>query len=505
MVWIRRGLSAPARHLAVARAVARAARRAEVVYATTMVRRAALGSLLARRPLVVKLVADEAYERERRSGRFTGTLADFQAATGGLRVRVLRATRTAALRRARRIVVPSAYLREIALGWGLEPERVVVIPNPAPQLGELPSREGARAALGIAGPTLGTAGRLTAQKALGDALAAVARVDGVSLVVLGDGPERAALERRSAELGLAGRVRFLGAGTRDDVVRLFRAADAALLTSAWENLPHTLLEALAVGTPVIATAVGGIPEVVRDGENGLLVPPGDVGGDRRRDRAAPGRRLAPGRTRRCGSAVGRRARRAAYPRPDRGGARGSGAVKPRVLMVGRTRYRLPLDPALAKKFDALGSRLRLRVLGAAPRDADGRGRHVLAPARDARSRRSTGRRSTARCRSGSRASSGASAPTRSSPRARTRHSRRSPGVRWRGATRPSSSRSTATGAPGRGSTARPPAPSSRRSPTAPLSSPCGTRTPCARSRPSRRASFAPPGSSRQPRSRRTPT
>ena len=275
VVWIRRGLSAPARHLGVARAVARAARRADVVYATTMVRRAALGSLLARRRLVVKLVADEAYERERRSGRFAGTLADFQAASGGLRVRFLRVTRTAALRRARRIVVPSAYLRGIALGWGLEPERVVVIPNPAPQLGELPSREEARAALEIAGPTLGTAGRLTAQKALGDALAAVARLDGVSLVVLGDGPERAALERRSAELGLAGRVRFLGAGTRDDVVRLFRAADAALLTSAWENLPHTLLEALAVGTPVIATAVGGIPEVVRDGENGLLVEPGD--------------------------------------------------------------------------------------------------------------------------------------------------------------------------------------------------------------------------------------
>ena len=60
------------------------------------------------------------------------------------------------------------------------------------------------------------------------------------------------------------------------MIGLFRAADAALLTSAWENLPHTVLEALAVGTPVIATAVGGVPEVVRDGENGLLVAPGDV-------------------------------------------------------------------------------------------------------------------------------------------------------------------------------------------------------------------------------------
>ena len=188
----------------------------------------------------------------------------------------MRATRTRALRRARRIVVPSAYLRSIALGWGLDPGRVEVVQNPAPGLTSVPSRTEARAALGIRGPTLGTAGRLTVQKALGDALAALARVPGVALLVLGDGPERASLERRARELGVDARVRFLGAGTRDDVIRLFRGVDAALLTSAWENLPHTLLEALAVGTPVIATAVGGVPEVVHDGENGLLVPAGDV-------------------------------------------------------------------------------------------------------------------------------------------------------------------------------------------------------------------------------------
>jgi glycosyltransferase involved in cell wall biosynthesis len=61
------------------------------------------------------------------------------------------------------------------------------------------------------------------------------------------------------------------------VLRLFRAADAVVLSSAWENLPHTVLEALAVGSPVIATSVGGVPEVVRDGENGLLVAPNDPG------------------------------------------------------------------------------------------------------------------------------------------------------------------------------------------------------------------------------------
>ena len=274
--WVARDRPAPLRHLAVAREVRRAAQGADRVYATTMVRRAALGAALGRRPLVVKLVADEAYERERRAGRFAGTLEEFQAERRGLRLRFLRATRTAALRRARCIVVPSAYLRQIATGWGLDPSRVDVVPNPAPELPEHPTRDEARATLGIDGFALGVAGRLTAQKALGDTLEALARVPDVALLVLGDGPERAKLERRAGELGLADRVRFLGAGTRDDVIALFRAVDAALLTSAWENLPHTLLEALATGTPVIATAVGGIPEVVRDGENGLLVPPRDI-------------------------------------------------------------------------------------------------------------------------------------------------------------------------------------------------------------------------------------
>ncbi len=276
--WVSRSLSAPLRHLAVVREIARAARRADRVYATTMVRRAALGSAIARRPLVVKLVADEAYERAVRARRFAGTLEEFQRQPGSLRTRLLRTSRTAALRRATRVLVPSAYLRDVALGWGLRPERLTVVPNPAPVLPPLPGRDDARAALGVDGVTLATAGRLTRQKALGDALAALTRVDGVRLVVAGDGPERTELERKARELGLSERVRFLGALPREDVLKVFRAADAALLTSAWENLPHTVLEALAVGTPVVATAVGGVPEVVRDGENGLLVAPGDLDG-----------------------------------------------------------------------------------------------------------------------------------------------------------------------------------------------------------------------------------
>ena len=83
------------------------------------------------------------------------------------------------------------------------------------------------------------------------------------------GPTAAALER----LGYG---RFLGALPRRGVLELFSAGDASLLSSAWENFPHTVVESLAVGTPVIATRTGGVAEVLEDGVNGLVVEPGDL-------------------------------------------------------------------------------------------------------------------------------------------------------------------------------------------------------------------------------------
>jgi glycosyltransferase involved in cell wall biosynthesis len=274
--WVSRGIPLGARHLVVAERIRSRARGADVVYATSMIGRAAAGSKAARTPLVIKLTTDEAYERARRRGMFEGDMDTFQQASGDLRIKALRRSRNAALGRARRIICPSAYLADIAVSWGVPRERVLVVPNPAPDLPALPSHEEARSALGIPGPLLGFAGRIGRQKALEVALEAVHQVAGVSLLVGGDGPERADMERRASELGLEGRVRFLGALPRRQVLELFRAADASMLSSTWENFPHTLVESLAVGTPVISTDVGGVAEVVRDHENGLLVPAGDA-------------------------------------------------------------------------------------------------------------------------------------------------------------------------------------------------------------------------------------
>jgi glycosyltransferase involved in cell wall biosynthesis len=269
--YVSRSLPPGARHAAVSALVGTAARNADVVYATTMLGRTTVGTALARTPLVMKIAGDPAFERSLRHGWYVGALADFQDAQLGPAAAALRRWRTVAATRPAQLVCPSAFLREIVLSWGVPPERVSVVPNAAPLLPALPSREEAREHFEADGPTLAFAGRLTAAKALDVAFDAVAQSDGVTLLVAGDGEERARLAARAPA-----NVRLLGSLDRRSVLELFRAADAALLSSAWENFPHALVEALAVGTPVLATRVGGIPEIVGDDENGLLVPAGDA-------------------------------------------------------------------------------------------------------------------------------------------------------------------------------------------------------------------------------------
>jgi glycosyltransferase involved in cell wall biosynthesis len=265
--WVSRRLPPGARHAAGVRLVAVRARRADVVYTTGMFGRSSLGTLLARTPFVVKLTADPAFERARRWGLWGGSLDAFQrdATPATLPLRILRDVDA---RRAAHVVTPSAYLRDLAAGWGVPPERVTVLPNPAPALAIERPREELRRQFALNGPTLVFAGRLTAQKSLDVAIEAARRA-GVALVIAGDGPDRDSLER-------IGHARFVGPLARPRVLDLMRAGDATILSSSWENFPHTVVESLAVGTPVIATRTGGVADVVHDGENGLLVEPGDV-------------------------------------------------------------------------------------------------------------------------------------------------------------------------------------------------------------------------------------
>jgi len=162
----------------------------------------------------------------------------------------------------------------------IDPAKVIFVPNGIP---EPPPRGGGdiRRELGVdaATPIVGTVCALRPQKALDvliDAAAILApRVDGLRVLIVGDGPERAALERRIAELGLAGTVVMLG--HRDDVRDLIGELDVAVCSSDFEGTPLSVLEYMQASLPIVATRVGGIPDIVADGSEGLLVEPRDAG------------------------------------------------------------------------------------------------------------------------------------------------------------------------------------------------------------------------------------
>ena len=122
------------------------------------------------------------------------------------------------------------------------------------------------------------AGRLSREKGVATLLEAVGRTPRARLTVAGEGPERPALERLAQHVA-PGRVEFLGALPRERLLERVRAARAVVLPSLWyENAPMSALEALASGVPVVASAMGGLPEIVRDGETGLLFAAGSVDG-----------------------------------------------------------------------------------------------------------------------------------------------------------------------------------------------------------------------------------
>jgi glycosyltransferase involved in cell wall biosynthesis len=121
---------------------------------------------------------------------------------------------------------------------------------------------------------IGAVGRLDRQKGFDLLLRAVARLPAAHVVLVGDGPERPALERLAAELGIAGRVSLLG--WSEDAPGYLRSFDVLAVPSRYEGLPLVLLEAMVAGVPVVATTVGGIPDAVRDEVSALLVPPDDV-------------------------------------------------------------------------------------------------------------------------------------------------------------------------------------------------------------------------------------
>lgn len=238
----------------------------------------ALAARLRRKPLIVKIVGDYAWEQGQQRFGVTDMLDAFvKRAPNELHavVRMFRSIETFVAREAVRIIVPSAYLKGIVTAWGIDPNKITVIYNAFDGVGSLSPKEDARRMLGLHGTVVVTAGRLVPWKGfmlLIDVIAEIRKEMSITLYIAGSGPDEGKLKQRIIEKGLAQSVVLLGQRSHDELMNYISAADCFVLNTGYEGLSHQLLEVLAVGTPLVTTAVGGNPEIVEHDVTGLLVP-----------------------------------------------------------------------------------------------------------------------------------------------------------------------------------------------------------------------------------------
>jgi glycosyltransferase involved in cell wall biosynthesis len=284
---IRRSTFKPWRFMHTVAAILREGRRADVLYVNGLQLEAIAANFFLRKPLVQKIVGDWAWERATNKGWVTDTFEEFQNRRYGLKVELLKALRHfCAARRSHAVIVPSQYLARAVANWGVSEKKIAVIYNSVSPFSHSPF-EGEGKGEGrssFAGPRpvsipmstrikVVTVGRLVPWKHVDRLIEALSDCGETGLVIVGDGPERGRLEAIVRENQLTDRVYFAGQRSKEEAFALMAACDLCVLNSSYEGFPHVVLEAMCAGLPVVATAVGGTPELVRDGENGLLIEP----------------------------------------------------------------------------------------------------------------------------------------------------------------------------------------------------------------------------------------
>jgi glycosyltransferase involved in cell wall biosynthesis len=229
-----------------------------------------------RKPVLVRVVADFAWEMAQLKGS-RDTFEEFQDKRASVLLETIRAVQKWVTKRADRVIVPSDYMRRTLIRWGVEPARVSVIPNAVEPTSapSQPSREQARRRLEIDGPAILGVGRLIPLKGYRQLIDMMpnllARFPSLTLNIVGSGPEETRLRRRIRELGLETSVRLVGCLEFEQVVEYYRASDLYALPSEHEAFPHVLLEAMREGLVPVAYSVGGVPEIIDHGVNGMLV------------------------------------------------------------------------------------------------------------------------------------------------------------------------------------------------------------------------------------------
>lgn len=246
-------------------------RRADVVYAQGPVASGLpsyVACWLASKKLIIKVVGDYAWEQARNKGRSDLRIDAFQKASHTGITKLHRAIERLTTKGATAVIVPSNYLKNIVTGWGVSDYKIRVVYNAAPKITGLHKEDRIY-------DTIVSYGRFVPWKgfeALIDIMPTLLKNNAkFRMLLLGRGPLENRLKQRIKELKLEGyvKVQYMKPEDREAILsetKLF------VLNTDYEGLSHALLEVMAAGVPIITTDVGGNPELIENGKNGLLVP-----------------------------------------------------------------------------------------------------------------------------------------------------------------------------------------------------------------------------------------
>lgn len=218
---------------------------------------------------VIRMPGDYAWEQSRQRYGVTDTIDDFQNKKYGRRVERLRSIQRWVSKQADKIIAPSDYFTQLVRGWGVEASRVVTIYNGIALPGEELMQKSSTT------KTIISAGRLVPWKGMKGLIELMQSLPDWRLRIAGDGTERSTLETLVKKLNLEDRITFLGQVPRSELLKECREADVFVLNTSFESFSFQVVEVMSLGTPVITTNIGSLPELITDGVEGILVDPED--------------------------------------------------------------------------------------------------------------------------------------------------------------------------------------------------------------------------------------